>query len=373
MHAFESHSQRAFFIIYDTSTTSTSTTNQPQLMEYKGLTYPYSNEIVQASGQPRGILLREHGEREAGALNAIAHSSEISGAVRAEYHDAGIAILQMREAADGMRITVTPLTDSRTDADGEIIHYGVLRRRGDDYIPFVRLDLFETLMQLARLEGVSHIELLIRAMARLGSILRTAHDIGIYHCFTHPGNIDAHGNLIDFEHAIYRTEIPALREQCQNARDKELLDDVHLRYRDIDLFFAGAREVLHRCQVCFKLSHDALMQKIRFLRENISLTVGIPVFEVLAHLNIGFYEDTLKKLPFYHQKAVIGAFVDNYCVQGAEEVKRAIFSELLSHNHQGWTPRASGLIINADTDSPVEQIPGELILKLWNLPPLKKR
>ena len=149
-------------------------------------------------------------------------------------------------------------------------------------------------------------------------------------------------------------------------------DDAHLRYRDIDLFFAGAREILHRCQTCFRLSPDELMKKIRFLRENISITVGIPVFEVLAHLNIGFYEDTLKRLPFCYQEDVIGAFVDSYCESGSgSEVKRGIFSELLRHGE--WTPKASGYITNAGNPMPMQQIPNELILKLWNMAPLKKK
>ncbi|MCD6209770.1 MAG: hypothetical protein J7J01_02540 [Methanophagales archaeon] len=368
MPGFESHSQRAFFIITDNN----------QLVEYKGLVFPYSNEIVPASGQPRGMLLKEHGEREAMALNAIA--SRIGG-VYGEYHDAGMAI-QKREG-EGEReggkitITVTPFipfingNDVNEDVkvDGEIIHYGVLRRWGDDYIPFIRLDLFDAVRRLATLEGISHIELLKRAMARLGLILRTAHEIGFYHCFTHPGNIDAHGNLIDFEHAIRRAEIPMLKSLC--LKDGDLLDDAHLRYRDIDLFFAGAREVMYRCQACFKLSHDALMKKIRFLREHISLTAGIPVFEVLAHLNIGFYEDTLKKLSFCCQKELIGAFIDNYCESGSgSEVKRGIFSELLRHGE--WTPKATGFITNAGNPMPMRQIPNELILNLWKLPPLKK-
>ena len=356
---FESHSQRAFFIVTDSH----------RLVEYKGLVYPYSNEIVPASGQPRGMLLKEHGEREAMALNAIA--SRIGG-VYAEYHDAGMAIQKREGEREGAktRITVTPFINGNDmNVDGEIIHYGVLRRWGDDYIPFIRLDLFDAVRRLATLEGTLHIELLKRAMARLGLILRTAHEIGFYHCFTHPGNIDAHGNLIDFEHAIRRAEIPALKSLHLNGT--ELLDDAHLRYRDIDLFFAGAREILHRCQTCFKLSRDELMKKIRFLREHISITAGIPVFEVLAHLNIGFYEDTLKKLPFCHQKDVIGAFIDNYCESGSgSEVKRGIFSELLRHGE--WTPKASGFIINADNPMPMRQIPNELILKLWNMPPLKK-
>jgi len=54
------------------------------------------------------------------------------------------------------------------------------------------------------------------------------------------------------------------------------------------------------------------MMQIKFLRENISLSVGIPVFESLAHVNIGFYEDTLKKLPIGDQKRIIGAFIDKY-------------------------------------------------------------
>jgi len=254
----------------------------------------------------------------------------------------------------------------REDRGGaKMSHYGVLKRWGDDYIPFVRLDLFDAVRRLGMLEGTSHIELLKRAMARLGLILRTAHEIGFYHCFTHPGNIDAHGNLVDFEHAIRRAEIPVLKSLRLNGT--ELLDDAHLRYRDIDLFFAGARAILHRCQTCFKLSRDELMKKIRFLREHISITAGIPVFEVLAHLNIGFYEDTLKKLPFCHQREVIGAFIDNYC-ESESEVKRGVFSELLRYGE--WTPKASGFIINAD--NPMQQIPNELILGLWNMAPLKK-
>ncbi|MEA2051214.1 MAG: hypothetical protein U9O90_00055, partial [Euryarchaeota archaeon] len=77
--AFESHSQRAYFIV-----------EHNELNEYKGLTLPYSDEIVPASGQPRGLLLKEHGEREASALNDIA---EKGGNVKAEYHDVGLALL----------------------------------------------------------------------------------------------------------------------------------------------------------------------------------------------------------------------------------------------------------------------------------------
>ncbi len=296
-YGFESHSQRAFFIIQ----------NYDKIVEYKGLNIPYASEIVPASGQPMGMLLSMHGEREAKALNDIA---SITKGVCAEYHDVGTAFMVQSQEVEGnaIKTVVRPIAG---DENGEMLKYGILKRWGDDYIPFVRLDLFEPVRRLATLEGKSHTALLTRAMARLGSILRAAHDIGIYHCFTHPGNIDAHGNLVDFEHAIYRSELPMLRERLSPG-DRELLTDAHLRYRDIDVFFAGAREVLQRCQVCFRLPRDELMNKIRFLRDNIALTEGIPVLEMLAHLNIGFYESTLKMLPFWAQKEIIGAFIDGY-------------------------------------------------------------
>jgi hypothetical protein len=77
---FESHSQRAYFIVENN-----------ELNEYKGLTLPYSDEIVPASGQPRGLLLKEHGEREASALNDIAKNG---GNVKAEYFNVGLASLK---------------------------------------------------------------------------------------------------------------------------------------------------------------------------------------------------------------------------------------------------------------------------------------
>ncbi len=344
-YGFESHSQRAFFIItYD------------RLVEYKGLTVPYSSRIVPASGQPMGMLLSVHGEREAKALNDIA---SITKGVRGEYHDVGTAV--MLRSREGGETVVRP---SAGEKGGKIISYGVLKRWGDDYIPFIRLDLFETVRQLAILEGKSHTALLIQAMTRLGSILRAAHDIGIFHCFTHPGNIDAHGNLVDFEHAIYRSELPMLRERLPSEY-RELLDEAHLRYRDIDFFFAGAREILRRCQVCFRLSRVELMDKIRFLRENIELTEGVPVLELLAHLNVGFYDDTLKKLPFEAQKEIIGAFIESYLSDKGNicETKRVIFSELQMHGE--WTAEASACITDLANQKPLLQTPSELILGIW--------
>ena len=364
-HAFESHSQRAYFIVEDN-----------ELNEYKGLTLPYSDEIVPASGQPRGLLLKGHGEREARALNDIAMRG--AGSVKAEYHDVGMALLKREES----KIEVRPLTaeeekklENGTFYDAEIIRYGVLRRWGEDYLPFIRLDLFQIVRQLAIMEGIAHVELLSDAVAKLGRVLRTAHELGIYHCFTHPGNIDARGNLIDYEHAIYRDEIPAIKENIRTkikSEDAELFSEACLRFRDIDVFFGGEREVLRRCQECFKLSHEELMTKVRFLRENIGLSVGIPVFELLAHLNVGFYEDTLKKLPIRDQRRIIEAFIDNYCsISERQEIKKKVFSVL--DRAREWTEAISGFIVNPENpeDVPNKQIPSEFILGLWELPLLK--
>ncbi len=343
--AFESHSQRAYFIVENN-----------ELNEYKGLTLPYSDEIVAASGQPRGLLLKEHGEREASALNDIA---ENGGNVKAEYHDFGLASLKR----EGSKIDVRPLTAE----DGEIIHYGVLRRWGSDYIPFIRLDLFQIVRQLAIMKGIDHIELLSNALARFGMVLKTAHELGIYHCFTHPGNIDAHGNLIDYEHAIYRDEIPVIKETVM-SENAALFSEESLKFRDIDLFFGGTRDVIRKCQETYKLDREGLMMQIRFLRENISLSAGIPVFESLAHLNIGFYEDTLKKLPIGDQKRIIGAFVDKYCPV-SDQVKDKVFSALTRAGE--WTEEVSGFICDPENPKSLRQIPGEFILDLWDMPPLK--
>nr|QNO55313.1 hypothetical protein NDMCNHHP_00013 [Methanosarcinales archaeon ANME-1 ERB7] len=343
--AFESHSKRAYFIVENN-----------ELNEYKGLTLPYSDEIVPASGQPRGLLLKEHGEREASALNDIA---ENGGNVKAEYHDVGLASLKR----EGSKIEVRPLTAE----DGEIIHYGVLRRWGSDYISFIRLDLFQIVRQLAIMEGVDHIVLLSNALARFGRVLRTAHELGIYHCFTHPGNIDAHGNLIDYEHAIYRDEIPVIKEKLMQE-DTALFSEDSLRFRDIDLFFGGTRDVITKCQETYKLDREGLMMQIRFLRDNISLSVGIPVFESLAHVNIGFYEDTLKKLPTIDQKRIIGAFVDEYC-PASDQVKDRVFSALARAGE--WTEEVTGFICNPENPKSLGQISGEFILGLWDRQPLK--
>jgi len=349
--AFESHSQRAYFVVENN-----------ELIEYKGLTLPYSVEIVPASGQPRGLLLKEHGEREARALNDIA--KKVAGAVKAEYHEVGMALLKR----EGTKIEVRPLAaaEKKEMANGkfpagEIIYYGVLKRCGEDYIPFIRLDLFQIVQQLAIMEGKEHVELLSNAVAKLGAILRTAHELGIYHCFTHPGNVDAHGNLIDYEHAIYRDEISGLREKMAEKRsEKGVFSEEGLRFRDIDVFFGGEREILKRCRENFKLTHEELMTKVEFLRENISLSVGIPVFELLAHLNIGFYEDTLKKLPIRDQRRIIEMFIDHYCIAN-NWVKEKVFSELAKKGK--WTEKASGLITNAGAS--IGQISSEFILNLW--------
>ena len=345
--AFESHSQRAYFIVENN-----------ELNEYKGLTVPYSDEIVPASGQPRGLLLKEHGEREASALNDIAKNG---GNVKAEYFDVGLATLKR----EGSKIDVRPLTAE----DGEIIHYGVLRRWGSDYIPFIRLDLFQIVRQLAIMKGVDHIVLLSNALARFGRVLRTAHELGIYHCFTHPGNIDANGNLIDYEHAIYRDEIPVITEKINvMSEDAALFSEESLRFRDIDLFFGGTRDVIRKCQEIYKLDHEGLMIQIRFLRENISLSVGIPVLESLAHVNIGFYEDTIKKLHIGDQKRIIESFIDNYC-PASDQVKDRVFSALARAGE--WTEEVTGFICDPENPKSLRQISGEFILDLWNRPPLK--
>ncbi len=335
-HVFESHSQRAYFVVENN-----------KLIEYKGLTLPYSDEIVPASGQPRGLLLKEHGEREARALNDIAKKGACS--VKAEYHNVGMALLI---------------------SDGEIIHYGVLKRWGEDYIPFIRLDLFQIVRQFAIMAEIDHIEVLSNAMMRLGRTLRTAHELGIYHCFTHPGNVDARGNLIDYEHAIYRDEIPAIKENISTklkSEEIELFSEYGLRFRDVDVFFGGEREILKRCQECFKLTREGLMTKIRFLRDNISLSIGIPVFEILAHLNVGFYEDTLRKLPIRVQRKIIEAFIDNYCsISGREEIKKNVFAVLARARE--WTEAISGFIVNPEKPELERQITSEFILNLWNNP-----
>lgn len=309
--------------------------------------------------------------REARALNDIAKRG---GKVKAEYHNAGIALFK-RESPS--KIKVKPLTakDEKLGkgSDGEIIHYGVLKRWCEDYIPFIRLDLFRIVYQLAGMEGIKNIELLSNALERLGRVLRTAHGLGIYHCFTHPGNVDAHGNLIDYEHAIYRDEIAAIKEKIKTkSEDVKLLSEECLRFRDIDLFFGGTREVLRRCQERFKLTREDLMLKIRFLRENIELSVGIPVFELRAHLNIGFFEDTLRKLQSKDPRRIIGAFIDAYCPTNKRGVlTKEVFSTLAREGE--WTEEVSGFIANPENpkEIPARQLPSEFILELWNNPPLK--
>lgn len=220
------------------------------------------------------------------------------------------------------------------------------------------------------MKGIDHIVLLSNALARFGKVLRTAHELGIYHCFTHPGNIDAHGNLIDYEHAIYSDEIPVIKEKIKMmAEDAALFSEESLRFRDIDLFFAGTREVIRKYQEIYKLNREGLMMQIRFLRENISLSAGIPVLESLAHLNIGFYEDTLKKLPIGDQKRIIGAFVDKYC-PASDQVTDKVFSALAQAGE--WTEEVTGFICNPENPKSLRQISGVFILGLWDRPPLKQ-
>ena len=114
------------------------------------------------------------------------------------------------------------------------------------------------------------------------------------------------------------------------------------------------------------------MTKVRFFRENILLSVGIPVFELLAHLNIGFYEDTLKKLRREDQRRVIAAFIDAYCSANTRDrIKKEVFLTLARDGD--WTEEVSGFIAYPEyrTDMPATQIPSEFILNLWTKPPLK--
>jgi hypothetical protein len=153
------------------------------------------------------------------------------------------------------------------------------------------------------------------------------------------------------------------------SEDAALFSEESLRFRDIDLFFGGSRDVIRECQETFKLDHEGLMMQIRSLRENISLSVGVPVFESLAHVNIGFYEDTLKKLSIGDQKRIIGAFVDEYC-PASDQVKDRVFSALAQAGE--WTEEVTGFICNQKNPKSLRQISGEFILDLWDRPPLKQ-
>jgi hypothetical protein len=141
-----------------------------------------------------------------------------------------------------------------------------------------------------------------------------------------------------------------------------------LRFRDIDLFFAGTRDVITKCQEIYKLDREGLMMQIRLLRENISLSAGIPVFESLAHVNIGFYEDTIKKLPIGDQRRIIESFIDKYC-PASDQVKDRVFSALARAGE--WTEEVTGFICDQGDPKLLRQIPGEFILGLWNRQPLK--
>jgi hypothetical protein len=153
------------------------------------------------------------------------------------------------------------------------------------------------------------------------------------------------------------------------SEDAALFSEESLRFRDIDLFFGGTRDVIRKCQETFKLNREGLMMQIRFLRENISLSAGIPVFESLAHLTIGFYEDTIKKLHIGDQKRIIGAFVDKYC-PASDQVKDRVFSALARAGE--WTEEVTGFICDPENPKSLRQISGEFILDLWNRPPLKQ-
>jgi hypothetical protein len=85
-------------------------------------------------------------------------------------------------------------------------------------------------------------------------------------------------------------------------------------------------------------------------------------------VNIGFYEDTLKKLPTRDQKRIIGAFVDKYC-PASDQVKDQVFSALAQAGE--WTEEVTGFICNPGNQKSLRQIPGEFILGLWDRRPLK--
>jgi hypothetical protein len=99
------------------------------------------------------------------------------------------------------------------------------------------------------------------------------------------------------------------------------------------------------------------------------LSAGIPVLESLAHLNIGFYEDTIKKLPIGDQRRIIGAFIDKYC-PASDQVKDRVFSALAQAGE--WTEEVTGFISDLENPKSLRQIPGEFILGLWDRPPLKQ-
>ncbi|NQE45169.1 hypothetical protein C5S31_03985 [ANME-1 cluster archaeon GoMg2] len=107
-----------------------------------------------------------------------------------------------------------------------------------------------------------------------------------------------------------------------------------------------------------------------FLRDNIALSVGVPVFEALAHLNIGFYEDTVKKLPIHDQRRIIEAFIEGYCATTeSHEIMEKVFSEFDRYGE--WTEKASGFVSKSEVPEGSRSVSNEFILNLWHKPPFK--
>jgi hypothetical protein len=85
-------------------------------------------------------------------------------------------------------------------------------------------------------------------------------------------------------------------------------------------------------------------------------------------LNVGFYEDTLRKLPIRGQRRIIEAFIDNYCsISERQEIKKKVFAVL---DREGeWTEASSGFIANPENpETSIRQISSEFILDLWDKP-----
>lgn len=384
--AFKGQSNRAYFIVE----------NNKVKAEYKGLTPDLEkiNKIIHASDQPEFLLLKEFGEREARALNDIADNG---GKVRGKYWDVGRAILTFTNDKGGIKMS--PLTEEQKKLYEEgkfvlaenqkIINYGVLERRGEEYIPFIRIGNLRMVQKLSEARGIELDKFLSQSLGRLGEGMRIGHNIGIYHCFPTPGNVDGNGNLIDYEASVRREKIPLMKEiiskyenefknncyrelsvkdkDSQFKQDLEVFGEEGLKFRDIDVFFGGNREEIKGVCENYNLSREALRAKVLYP----SLVDIVPP----SDLNIGFYDLVLKRFPSDKKKKIIGAFVDNYH-KNMDEDKRNLITEKIMEEilpKDEWTERATEFIVNPENkEGGVKKQLSGVFLRTFNKLPKNK-
>lgn len=189
--------------------------------------YAHNGRLHSATNHPIGVFPLEYAQNEAEVINRLAGTLGYSALV----HDLGLELEHDKPNSYGR----------------ETSNFGVLERRGKigEFAPNIRFPTLQFGLFLKTLleRGYS----LEDAIEKCGQQLGSMHSKAIYHLWPHIGNLEVHGNLMDFEGSVYNGNInnffqrymdnPKLSDEFKKNIEK--CGGVLLAARDLDTILNG--------------------------------------------------------------------------------------------------------------------------------------